>query len=104
MAGCTRASPGRWYGVNDGDRAIAALEAARRLYLERGDRRGAARVAGWLAWSYGSEHAWFAALGGMSALRGGDTAAALHLAREAAEIGAPRGGATFVTGLAVICG
>ncbi len=98
--------------VNDGDRAIAAFDGAHRLYLERGDRRGAARVAGWLAWCYGSfrgqlavaggwvetarrlleglepgpEHAWLAPFGGMKALRGGDTAAAIRLAREAAEI------------------
>jgi LuxR family maltose regulon positive regulatory protein len=98
--------------VNDGDRAIAAFDGAHRLYLERGDRRGAARVAGWLAWCYGSfrgqlavaggwgetarrlleglepgpEHAWLAAFGGMKALRGGDTATAIRLAREAAEI------------------
>ncbi|MGH2948016.1 MAG: hypothetical protein ACRDPC_17485, partial [Solirubrobacteraceae bacterium] len=99
--------------VNEGDRAIAAFDSAHRLYLQRDDRRGAARVAGWLAWSYGSfrgqpavaggwaetarrlldrlepgpEHAWLAAFGGMSALRGGDTAAAIRLAREAAEVG-----------------
>lgn len=99
--------------VNEGGGAMVALDRAHRLYLERGDRRGAARVAAWLAWSYGSfggqqavaggwrerarqlleglqpgsEHAWLAALGGMSALGGGDTEAAIKLAREAAEIG-----------------
>src|SRR5688572_24492770 len=40
--------------LNDGDGVIAAFDSAHRLYLERGDRRGAARVAVWLAWSYGS--------------------------------------------------
>ena len=103
--------------VNDGDRAIAALDRAHRLYVERGDRRGGARVAGWLGWCYasfrgqlaiaggwvetarrlleglepGPEHAWFAAFGGMSALRGGDTETAIQLAREAAEIGRAAG-------------
>jgi len=104
-----------WAAVwtNDGDAALAAFDRAHRLYLELGDRRSAARVAGWLAWSYGSfrgqqavaagwgeracqlleglepgpEHAWLAAFGGMTALRRGDTTAALELARTAAEVG-----------------
>jgi tetratricopeptide (TPR) repeat protein len=100
-----------WAAVwtNEGDAAIAAFDHAHRLYLARDERRGAARVAGWLAWCYGSfrgqyavaagwgeraqqllqplepgpEHAWLAAFGGMTALRSGDTAAALELARAA---------------------
>jgi LuxR family maltose regulon positive regulatory protein len=104
-----------WAAVwtNDGDAAIAAFGHAHRLYLAREERRGAARAAGWLAWCYGSfraqyavaagwgeqarqlleglesgpEHAWLAAFGGMTALRSGDTAAALELAREAVGVG-----------------
>jgi LuxR family transcriptional regulator, maltose regulon positive regulatory protein len=104
-----------WAAVwtNDGDTAIAAFDHAHRLYLARDERRAAARVAGWLAWCYGSfrgqyavaagwgerarqlleglepgpEHAWLAAFGGMAALRSGDTSAALELAHTAAEVG-----------------
>jgi LuxR family transcriptional regulator, maltose regulon positive regulatory protein len=104
-----------WAAVwtNDGDAAIAAFDHAHRLYLARDERRGAARVAGWLAWCYGSfrgqyavaagwgerarqlleglelgpEQAWLAAFGGMTALRSGDTAAALELARAAVGVG-----------------
>ena len=97
--------------INDGDRAIAAFGHAHRLYLERDDRRGAARMAGWLGWSYGSfrgqpavaggwaetarrlldglepgpEQAWLAAVGGMGSLKAGDTATAMTLARQAAD-------------------
>jgi LuxR family transcriptional regulator, maltose regulon positive regulatory protein len=96
--------------LNDGDGAIEAFEGAHRLYLERGDRRGAGRVACWLAWSYssfrgqqavadgwwererrlleglapGPEHVWLAAFDGIRALRGGDTVAAIERARQAA--------------------
>jgi LuxR family transcriptional regulator, maltose regulon positive regulatory protein len=104
-----------WAAVwtNRGDTAIAAFDHAHRLYLARDERRGAARVAGWLAWCYGSfrgqyavaagwgerarqlleglepgpEQAWLAAFGGMTALRSGDTAAALELARAAVGVG-----------------
>ena len=104
-----------WAAVwtNDGDAAIGAFDHAHRLYLARDERRGAARVAGWLAWCYGSfrgqyavaagwgerarqlleglepgpEHAWLAAFGGMTALRSGDTGAALELARAAVGVG-----------------
>src|SRR5919106_3865134 len=103
-----------WAAVwtNDGDTAIAAFDHAHRLYLARDERRGAARVAGWLAWCYGSfrgqyavaagwgerarqlleglqpgpEHAWLAMFGGMTALRSGETTAAQGLARAAVEV------------------
>jgi LuxR family maltose regulon positive regulatory protein len=97
--------------LNDGDGAIAALDAGHRLYSDRGERRGAARAACWLAWSYasfrgqqavaegwwesgrrlleglepGPEHVWLAAFDGIRALRRGETVAAIERAREAAK-------------------
>ena len=55
-----------WSAVwtNDGDAAIAAFDHAHRLYLARDERRGAARVAGWLAWCYGSFRGQYAVAAG----------------------------------------
>ena len=99
--------------ADDGNRAIAAFEAAHRLYGERGDPRRAARAAAWLGFCYRSfwgtqavaagwiqrarrllaeleptpERAWVAAFEGLNALAGGDTEAAIELGREGAEAG-----------------
>jgi ATP/maltotriose-dependent transcriptional regulator MalT len=96
---------------HDAGAGIASLEDAHRLYLERDDRRGAGRVALWLAHGYGSlaqpsvasgwgerairlldgltpgpEHAWLASGLALMALGRGETQEARRLGCEAAEI------------------
>jgi ATP/maltotriose-dependent transcriptional regulator MalT len=97
-----------WHDTGAG---VAPLEHAHRLYLERGDERGAGRAAFWLASSYlslgqpvvangwaerairmldgltpGPEHAWLAGGLALMALGRGETEGAQRLGREAAEI------------------
>ena len=97
-----------WHDTGAG---VAPLEHAHRLYLERGDERGAGRAAFWLASSYlslgqpvvasgwaerairmldgltpGPEHVWLAGGLALMALGRGETEEAQRLGREAAEI------------------
>jgi LuxR family transcriptional regulator, maltose regulon positive regulatory protein len=101
-----------WW-LDDADGVFAAREGAYRLYKERGDAAGAARMAIWLAadqldfrggWAVasgwlrrahrlldqlepGAEHGWLAFHEGYIALGGGDAATALELAGGATELG-----------------
>jgi LuxR family transcriptional regulator, maltose regulon positive regulatory protein len=101
-----------WW-LDDGEAVFAAREAAYRLYGERGDAAGAARMATWLAadvldfsgaWSVasgwlrrarrlldglapGPEHGWLAFHEGYLAHASGDTEAASALAADATQLG-----------------
>jgi LuxR family transcriptional regulator, maltose regulon positive regulatory protein len=101
-----------WW-LDDGPGVFAAREAAYRLYMQRGDPAGAARMATWLAadqldfcgaWAVasgwlrraqrllagiepGPEHGWLAFHEGYLAHAAGDTARAGELAAHASEIG-----------------
>jgi DNA-binding CsgD family transcriptional regulator len=101
-----------WW-LDDGGGVFAAREAAYRLYMQRSDRAGAARMATWLAadqldfagaWAVasgwlrraqrllaglepGPEHGWLAFHEGYLAHAAGDTTTAGALAGQAAEIG-----------------
>jgi LuxR family transcriptional regulator, maltose regulon positive regulatory protein len=101
-----------WW-LDDADAVFAAREGAHRLYKERGDAAGAARMAIWLAadqldfhgaravangWLQradrllgplepGPEHGWLAFHEGYLALEGGEAATALDLAGQAIQLG-----------------
>jgi DNA-binding NarL/FixJ family response regulator len=101
-----------WW-LDDGEAVFAAREGAYRLYRQRGDAAGAARMATWLACDHldfsgassvaagwlrrarrllaplepGPEHGWLAFQQGYLAHASGDTAAACALAVEAAQLG-----------------
>ncbi|OGM58792.1 hypothetical protein A3A75_00710 [Candidatus Woesebacteria bacterium RIFCSPLOWO2_01_FULL_39_10] len=102
-----------WW-LDDSKTAFAVRARAYKLYRQKGDRRGAARIATWLAWDYNAirgelavangwigrasrllkglalspEHGWLAIREGATVLlSNSDTTTALKLAREAQKIG-----------------
>ena len=102
-----------WW-LDDSKTTFSVREHAYKLYRQRGDRRGAARIATWLAWDYDTirgeaavangwiqrahrllgnlspspEHGWLAVREGATVLlKNGDTITALKLAYKAQKIG-----------------
>src|SRR3989344_6613536 len=102
-----------WW-LDDNKTTFAARERAYKLYRQRGDRHGAARIATWLAWDYNTirgepavangwiqrgnrllnglalspEHGWLAVrMGAIALLSNNDTTTALKLASNAQKTG-----------------